>query len=460
MAILGLMTTEQVKDTMSENARRRVFYHYPEGKFPLAGLLSLMEDQETDKNNFAWFEERWTAPKSLTAAANAAGPFTNTSDADLTTGGWSQAINTTIKIKVADATIFRLQDIVSVIVPDSGSSTQDVRGVVTAINSSTNKLTVRLTQAVTNALNTSAANSLYCYMISSIAPQAETVKEGGGSFPTEINNYTQIVRTVVGPFSRTALAMGQRFDKSGDYRQENKKAMIRHMVALEQMILWGRRRLYTSGTNSKGSTVPEYETGGIEWFLEQWDKGTTGNGGAFDYRPGGTDLTSVSWESYEDKRVIDLNSGNISETQFDEIIRRLFKVTNNSTYEKLGVCDSKFLAKFNAYCKRASVATRMLSSKEDSYGMTVTEWITPHGRIFLKTHPLFNDQPRLQNSCWFIDIGKLALRPLTSGKTVLLKNRQDNSYDGRIDEWLTEAGLFFESPESCMIIKNLGGITI
>ena len=44
--MFGLMTSSDLAATKSNNARRRVFYQYPTGKFPLMGLLSLMDEGE------------------------------------------------------------------------------------------------------------------------------------------------------------------------------------------------------------------------------------------------------------------------------------------------------------------------------------------------------------------------------------------------------------------------------
>jgi len=56
-----------------------------------------------------------------------------------------------------------------------------------------------------------------------------------------------------------------------------------------------------------------------------------------------------------------------------------------------------------------------------------------------------------------LDIWCLRYRPLGDRDTRLLKNRQNNGDDFRRDEYLTEFGLEFWSPENNLLIKNVTG---
>jgi hypothetical protein len=68
---------------------------------------------------------------------------------------------------------------------------------------------------------------------------------------------------------------------------------------------------------------------------------------------------------------------------------------------------------------------------------------------------LFDEDPDLQGTALFLDLGNLKYRPLSDSDTVFLKGRQANDRDARKDEWLTEAGLELRFPESCMYIKGV-----
>jgi hypothetical protein len=79
--------------------------------------------------------------------------------------------------------------------------------------------------------------------------------------------------------------------------------------------------------------------------------------------------------------------------------------------------------------------------------------------VHFKTHPLFSQDTTLRNDGLLLDVQNLKFRALNDSDTTLLANRQPRDYDGRKDEWLTEAGLEVNFPESNMYIKNLQVIT-
>src|SRR6266446_5746837 len=83
----GLTSTETTKSYKSLNSRRKIFYQYPTGAFPIMGLLSMLPSEETDKVEFGWWERRFPAQRTATVASGTA-PFQNgdnTSFADLAT---------------------------------------------------------------------------------------------------------------------------------------------------------------------------------------------------------------------------------------------------------------------------------------------------------------------------------------------------------------------------------------
>jgi hypothetical protein len=458
MAILGLMSSEQLEATQSNNARRYVLYSHPTAAAPLTYLMSMLQnDEETDKPKFDWFEERIYAPRSTTVTNAAIGPFADVNNANLTEAGFSLTEGLIFKIKVADYSQFRQNDIIKLVnLVGTSSTVKQVYAQVITIET-TGRLIVRCMEAVANVLNTTANNSKEVVVTGSAAAEGDRSKQGGTSLPIEPQNFTQIFRTVVGPFTRNALKMGQKFDKTGIYQSTSMKEAQRHMTLLEMALIMGRRSV-RNVVNDEGQTVPLRTTGGILWFLEQWEKKNTVNGGAFDYKVGDSDISAADWRTTEDKRIIPA-SGTITEDELEELIRRSFNRTGDGSYEKLVVCDGKFLSAINKYVKRAGVKTTQLNSKEDSYGLNITTWESPHGIIHFKTHPLYNDHPSLTGCGTFFDFGNMRWRPFQDSDTELYKNRQNRDTDGRKDEWLTEGGYEINYPESFMHISGLTGIT-
>jgi len=55
----------------------------------------------------------------------------------------------------------------------------------------------------------------------------------------------------------------------------------------------------------------------------------------------------------------------------------------------------------------------------------------------------------------FCDVHNLRYRPFSKSDTFLRKQIQTPSMDGRMDEWMTEAGLELKFPESFTFMQNL-----
>jgi len=451
--LTGLTTSATGESWWSEKARRRVFYQYPQGAAPLMGLLSMMDEQEVDKPKFAIFEERFENYCSKTAAYNAAGPFADESNTNLTTSGWTKSAGDAVKLKVTDGTKFRERDVIEVMkVPSTGTALLKVIAVVESISSNT--LTLKLLRGVTNALNTTAVNGLIVQATGTAAGEGVRSKSGQNSRPFEVENYTQIFRTAF-HLTRNALKAGLRYDSSGEYKVKAKKNALRHSILLERSFFFGQRYEDTV-VNEDGDTVPRRFMGGIEWYLRQWELGNTGNGGAGNYRVGGSDVSTSAWDTTDEKRIIEVN-GNMSGSQFEMLLERLFRFTNDTSYEKLGFCGGRFLKAFVEYVGSNHVVKREMFQVGKA-GFECHEYETPFGSIFLKTHPLFNDNAALWHDCFFLDLADFTYTYLQDSDTELLKNRQLPDADYRKDEWLTECGLEVIMPEQNMILRGVESI--
>jgi hypothetical protein len=446
-------------------------YQYPQGPTPLTYLLSLLPDEETDKTEFGWWEERDTVISTTTVTANAAGPFTTPTSTvggaagtDKTVAGWNAVVGTQVDVFLTDATLFRVQDVVWVRnllkgTPD-GTYLQ-FRAVVTLVginNTTTGAGFIRVNpiEAVTSISNDADSNGLTVYFVSSAAAEGTKSKVGSYSFPIEITNYTQIHKHGI-HITRSALKQGVRYDSDGIWQDKLKKTGLRHMKGMEQATLRGVRATRNT-TNEDGDTVPERFTGGIEYFLKQWELGTTGNGAIATYRPGGSDITATAWASDDDKRIIDLST-TLTIDQFDTLIERAFRYTSETSFEKLVLCGSGFLKAVQSYCKLQSIVMRELNPKTDTFGLQMYRLSTIYGDLVFKAHPLLSHDSTFRNDAYILDLPCFKWRPLTDSDTEFLEGRQDNDFDGRKDCWLTEGGYEINFPENHMYIKNLTGIT-
>lgn len=454
MAILGLVSTESYDTYRFKNIRRSVQYQYPNGAAVLTGLLSLMDSEETNDPQFSHWEKRFLTQTDLTidngiGGGVTAGPITSSSGANFATGSTWTA-DTVYRVYVSDATKFRVQHVVKIIV-----STKELKGVVTVVNTTGNDyISCRALQTVTAVTNSAGVAGGEVLIIGSAAPQGTIdLTTELYNIPYEFYNYTQIFRTPFS-FTGTSLKTPLKFDESGPYQDKAKEHSLTHMIEMEKATLFGTRSKYVpSGTASPttGDGLPVTTYGGILWHLEQWEAGG-------DYQTSAGRTITATLDSDDDKRIITNSGGTMDEDTYDTYLERLFRYTNNSSNEKLVLCGSGFLKVMNQLYRSKAVLNANLPMK-DTYGMNVVSHLTPFGTLYYKTHPLFSQNPTLRFNALFIDVRNLRYRPMVGRDTTLLANRQPNDADYRKDEWFTEAGLEVWYPENFMYLQNVRNYT-
>ena len=436
MAILGLASTASYANQRFKNYRRSVFYFYPNGAAPLTGIMSMLKEESTNDPEFKWWEKRLSEQRTLTAMANSAGPFTNTSGTDLTTGGWSQSAGDEIRIKVASTDVFRPGHVVKVRqVPTTGSPI-DLNFIVTQIVSSS-VIQVRCVLAISDALNTTAVNGIEVWVVGSAFSEGSLdTSRAISNIPTEVGGQCQIFRT---PFlmTGTAVKTNVKYDESGPYQDMAKEHSVYHMTEIEKALIFSQMATYTGGDG-----LPVRTMKGILGYLADWESGSVyGN-------------TAATNDSDDNKRIITNSGGALSESSYDGYLERVFRVTNNTANEKLVLCGNQFLNVINQLYKSKSCLNADLPIG-DTYGMNVVKHVSPFGTVYYKTHPLFNSNPFMRANALFLDVQNLVYRFVTGRDTALLANRQPNDADYRKDEYLTECGLEVRFPESHMYLQNV-----
>lgn len=454
--LLGLLSTEAFSDNRFKSYRRTVLYYYPQGAAPLTGLLSLAKEESTNDPQFYWFEKRKDDQRRATAAISSTIPFYSTgitvsggkvtaatiAAADITT-----AVGTTYVVKTAanPEQKFRIGHIVKLAVTTS-SGVVDLLGQITAINTNSD--------AIANVVGFKALNEVTAITYNSSANVGIDVNVVGSAFaegsvgssnnvtttPVNPYNYTQISRTAY-TITGTALKTSAKFDERGIFPDEAKEAGLNHSIEMEKNFLWGTRSL-TSATGSDGSITTTRTTGGIMWFLKDWEAGTTyGNAVA-------------TADTDDNKRIIVNSSGRLSRKTFFSLLERVFRVTNNKTAEKLVFLGSNALNVLNQMF--ASTMVQMTQPPaSDAYGMNIVKAVVPFGTLYFKTHPLFTENPIWRNSALILDVPNLMYRYMEGRDTALLRDRQPPDADYIKHEYLSEYGLELRFPESHMYIQNI-----
>jgi len=444
-AILGLIGTEDYAANRFKNPRRKVFYDYPNGSAPLTGLLSLMDEEDSDDPEFSWFEKRKKQQRTDTASQGSSkGPVLDAAAADagdpvtLTAG-------TLYHLVVASNEEFRVGHIFRAILTTTGGTVNvEVQGRVTDIVS-TNKIKftpLATVAGIDNGTTNENVTKEVLIIGSAYAQGAAGSSEAVYYEPIEPINYCQIFRSEFS-ITGTALKTSARYDETGPYKDKSKEASLNHMVEMERAFMFGIRSKSIDATTN----LPTYTTGGVLWHLAQWEAANSA------YR-GGSGAAAVTADTDDLKRIIENSAGTLNEKAYDGYLERVFRTTNNRANEKLVLCGNQFLMVVNQLYRSKSVLNASLPMTE-TYGMNVVRHTTPFGTIYYKTHPLYNENAGLRASALFLDVPNLKYRYVQGRDTDLLKNRQNNNEDLRRDEWLGECGTEIRFPESHMFIKNV-----
>jgi hypothetical protein len=441
--ILGLLNTESSGIDRLKNFRRMVFYNYPNGSAPLIALLSMLKEESSNDPEFSIYEKRLAEQRSLTTVATTAGTWSAVGSDTDTASPYSPAVNSTARVHVADSSRFRVGHIIQITAhPITTGGNINVKAIVIGlVSGSTTKIEVRFLQAYTNLSAVAPSVGLEALVIGNAASEGQ-VGAALAPYDTPLNlkNYTQIFRTPF-QFTGTVLKTGLKYDRTGPYKDKAKDATLQHAMEMEKGFLFGVQQLFIDPT----SGLPTRLTGGVEWFLQQWEAGTAyGN-------------TAATVDTDDNKRIINNAAGTMNLATFNGYMERLFRVTSNQAQEKLCLCGSGFLARINDMFTGKAVLKLDMEAKQ-KFGWDVVTHLLPWGSVHYKTAPLFSQNATLRNSAMFLDVWNLVYRYMDGRDTQLLKMRQPNNADYREDEWLGECGLELRFPESHMFMKNFTGV--
>lgn len=457
MAILGLMNAESFATNRFQSHRRQVFYYYPNGAAPLMGLLSLMQDEEANDPAFNWYEKRlsenWLLASNISTTVvfystgiTFAGGKVTAATVAAANFGMTAGSNYAIKLASDPTNVYRLGHVIRFVAVNTSAAPEEVIARVEAINGASdtpaNTIGFSAIRATTTNIDydvSSHAGGQVMVIGSAFAEGIRDESSGIYNEPVNPSNYTQIFRK---PFSitGTALKTSAKFDEQGVFPDQSKEASVDFARELEWAFLFGEKKQIGSA-----STKVTRFTGGILYFLRQWELGTLyGN-------------TAATADTDDTKRIITNTAGTFNTDQLMGYLERAWRITNNKSNEKLAFVGSGALLKLNqAFANKVEI-TSPLPLKE-TWGMDVRAMLLPFGTLYLKTHPLMSQNSVLRYNMLVTDVPNLTYRYIRGRDMDLLTNRQDNDEDARKDEWFGECGLEFNLPESHLYIQNLNTV--
>lgn len=432
----------------------------------MCAILSMLPtDEPTPLHQIGWMEERVEQLRTKTVAGPTALTVFYATGTTTSSGATvTPTAGTTYRIYLTDAQntfqtddVFRTQKLP---LAAGGKTSVQFRVVSTGTNFVEAIAINTASGAVTN--NAAAIVGVVALHQGSAFAEASKSRNGTSYYPTAIQNFTQIFKDAFS-LSRHALKAPLVYNKSSDYERQLKRAGIKHMSGMEEAFLFGvKSESLEADVDNPGSTVRRTTVGGVDWYLQQWEKGSVANGGAFNYRPGGADLTAVTdFLANPDKRRISLNDGSITMDAFVEMESLPFRKVNSMSTEKLCLCGHGYMSKVNARYSKEFVNYKAPAEQFDTWNYKLISRETANGTVYYKTHPLFNnpDHP-MYNGAFYLDLGFTRMIPFLDQDTEVIEGIQARDADLRKDMYMTEATLEVMFPESMMVVQDLGGISL
>lgn len=221
-------------------------------------------------------------------------------------------------------------------------------------------------------------------------------------------NYTQIFKTT---FGVTNTQDATKTYGTKDLAYQTKKKGIEHMIDMERAFLFGEKK----NTTSNGK--PLRATGGLDSFL-----------------------TSNRYDA----------GGALTQAEFDQNFCE--KIFAKGSKEKLFMASMRLMSVINGW----SLGKLQTKMGESTYGLAITEYVTPFGKLHMVMNPLL--EGTIYGGYGFaLDVDNISYAPLPGRDTKLETNIQANDADERKDQYKTEAGLEVRLPDTHGVIYGVTG---
>lgn len=450
--LAGLLNSERL--TNQTNYRAKIFHKFPTGSAELTGLLSLTDGEEaSNSSTFAWFEDMH--PDYRTTTANVSGNivFRNTTDPwGVASGNVSAEVDESFAINVTNRSYFREGSVFRFSAYNTDAELVEITAIVTSLPSSVSTAVVARIIASDDSDYTdldydSASNAgLTVYHVTDAHAEKHT-SAGDGYYrePGEFSNYIQCLEY---SFSATeaSKAHAQEYDRTGVTAEQMWQGGLKHSIDIEQMLFWGEKHKYT---DSSDNSNPTFTSGGIRWFLRQYEAANS------EYR-GGTGAAALTSDGDELKRIIANSGGTITVDKFEqwmELVSREINVAGNSRVAFLGGVAARNIQKL--FRTETTYNVDSNDGELSKWGVNYKGVETATSDLWFKTHPLFRRDAALQKQMWIVNLPALKLRYLNGLNTKFVEHAENNADSFQKSLWRSYLGLELHGPEGFMIVEDI-----
>jgi len=273
-------------------------------------------------------------------------------------------------------------------------------------SSTTDQITVDRAQGSVAA--TAIGASDVWLVIGSANQEGAAVGESVTYDPSVVTNYCQIFRNVLN-ITNTAIATRIRY-ADGQYLKEARREVLElHSIEMERAYLFGNAKEDTTGEQ------PVRTTGGFNTMVT-------------------TNVTDFG--------------GVVSIDDWEDFLEDVFE---DGSTEKLALVGNRSINTLNKIARNNYTVSA--TPESTTYGMKMTQWITPYGTLQIKQHPLLS-KDGFEDWGIVIDVQKLKYKYLRGRDTQYRENVQNPGDDATKNEFLTECGLEINHQTAHGIFKN------
>ena len=408
-------------DFRPKSWREKILRMYPNGSVSLTALTALMPSSMVTDPQFHWFEKGLPPQAATVTAVKSDQAGTN-----YVSGGVAgQVLYITATEETTGVSEFRQGH--QVLLRDSSNLTVDVNAKVLSVtkNGTTSTIAVKLLEADDNGVGNDLSDCDRILIIGNINPEGSQMPDSIAYDPDKKYNYTQIFRTSLS-LTRTRMRTKVRYGSSA-YQEAKRDCLERHGIEMEKAFLWG---IMTEFTGENGQ--PERTTGGVCSFVPPENRS--------DYRTD-SDFDGFTW----------MQAGGEWLNKWLEVCFR-YGSKNRTAYVGSGT-----MLALNKYVEQRGQF--QFTPKTVSYGIKITEWVTPFGSIDMYIHPLFSFEPSNRYSMLLFDPANIRYNYIDDTYFQADSSLKEGSWvniDGIKEGFLTECGLEVHHASTLMLLNGFG----
>lgn len=412
-AIAGLRGTgDWATDERPKNFRESILWLEPNGSSPLLALTSKIASESSDDPEYSWWEEPQDAVR-----VKVNGALTNVATALVVDADNGDGLSGGFALRIGDL-LLNTSDPAGTGDPATADNTG--RGEIVYVSAVASDTAVTIVRGARGSTAAAIADNSILVKIGNVFAEGDSAPAATTRNPVKVFNYLQIFRT---SYELTNTAKATRTRTGDPLKNDKKRRMFDHSVAIEEAFLWGRRHEDT-GANGK----PRRTTHGLNNFI---------NTNRTVFSAAGTAFT---------------------EDNFIDAVKPIFnRKGEGSGSDRIALCGNGALTNLNKLARNSSSTRINFEKTIKVYGMELQEWVLPQGTLYVKTHPLMNLDTVFQNSMFIINPRGIKYRYLKGRDTHFKDNIQANDADAQKGEWLSEIGLEVHHEKT---MAYLGGMTL